>query len=195
MSWQEAVVRLIPTAVAAVAGFIAWREYRRKVREEIKSDRRREQDRWWGIVQWCIDKTDSAERAERITGWYFLPTILGLLSDVEGDSPLSTRYGILPKSLKRVSSTNLPRKKKEAMLHETSARLAFYEPDPEVRRTRARAAAEIQRIILERFPHRREELLQRSADYEYARAQRVNEEKAEPLKLRLALRHGDQRTQ
>ncbi len=30
MSWQEAVVRLIPTAVAAVAGFIAWREYRRK---------------------------------------------------------------------------------------------------------------------------------------------------------------------
>ena len=54
---------------------------------------------------------------------------------------------------------------------------SFYEPNPEVRRTRARAAAEIQRIILERFPHRREELLQRSADYEYARAQRVNEEK------------------
>ena len=70
MSWQEAMVRLIPTVVAAVAGFI----------------RRREQDRWWGIVQWCIDKTDSAESAERITGWYFLPTILGLLSDVEGDS-------------------------------------------------------------------------------------------------------------
>ena len=44
----------------------------------------------------------------------------------------------------------------------------FYEPNPEVRRTRARAAAEIQRIILERFPHRREELLQRSADYEHA---------------------------
>lgn len=52
----------------------------------------------------------------------------------------------------------------------------FYKPNPEVRRTRARAAAEIQRIILERFPHRREELLQRSADYEYARAQRVSEE-------------------
>ena len=86
MTWQDAMVRLIPTVVAAVAGFIAWREYRRKVREEIKSDRRREQDRWWGIVQWCIDKTDSAESAERITGWYFLPTILGLLSDVEGDS-------------------------------------------------------------------------------------------------------------
>ena len=30
MSWQEAMVRLIPTVVAAVAGFIAWREYRRK---------------------------------------------------------------------------------------------------------------------------------------------------------------------
>ena len=58
-----------------------------------------------------------------------------------------------------------------------AVRPAFYEPKPEVRRTRARAAAEIQRIILERFPHRREELLQRSADYEYARAQRVNEEK------------------
>ena len=55
MSWQEVMVRLIPTVVAAVAGFIAWREYRRKVREEIKSDRRREKDRWWKIVQWCID--------------------------------------------------------------------------------------------------------------------------------------------
>ena len=63
MTWQEVVVRLIPTAVAAVAGFIAWREYRRKVREEIKADHRREQDRWWGIVQWCIDKTDWRNQA------------------------------------------------------------------------------------------------------------------------------------
>ena len=68
----------------------------------------------------------------------------------------------------------------------------FYEPNLEVRRTRARAAAEIQRIILERFPHRREELLQRRADYENARVQRVKEEKENLLKSRLTLRHGDQ---
>ena len=113
MTWQEAVVRLIPTAVAAVAGFIAWREYRRKVREEIKSDHRREQDRWWGIVQWCIDKTDSAESAERITGWYFLPTILGLLSDVEGDSTfINTLWYLAPEFKEGELDKSAPKKEK-----------------------------------------------------------------------------------
>ena len=90
MTWQEAVVRLIPTAVAAVAGFIAWRKAPKELLDGIFSPQ------FWDYYRTLKE----------------IPLLL-------------TRCGILPKSLKRVSSTNLPLKKKEAMLHEASARLAF----------------------------------------------------------------------